>query len=240
MEETAVRDVERTARTAQWNDKIEIRLDNRQVFFLFFGSAVVACMLFVLGVIVGKRLESRGRAEAPEVQDPLAVLDRVDQRPAASAPIELTFPKTLVSPSLPLPAPKPRPAPAAAAPAPVKPTAAAPRPAPASRPVVVKAPAPVAKAPVPVVVKAPPPVAVDPAKAQKGKYTLHLASLPTKEEADALAKKYPGAFVVSGDVPGKGVLYRVRYGNYASYQDVIAAKAAFEKQNKTIALIAAR
>ena len=73
MEETALRDVDRNAE--RWRDKIEVRLDNRQVFFLFFGSAMVACLLFVLGVIVGKRLESRGRAEMPSVQDPLAALD---------------------------------------------------------------------------------------------------------------------------------------------------------------------
>jgi DedD protein len=68
----------RDLREYRWKDKIEVRLDNRQVFFLFFGSALCACMLFVLGVIVGKRLESRGRASAPEVQDPLAVLDRIN------------------------------------------------------------------------------------------------------------------------------------------------------------------
>src|SRR3954463_1668541 len=72
MDEPALRDIER------WKDKIEVRLDNRQVFFLFFGSALCACLLFVLGVIVGKSLESRGRAMAPEVQDPLAVLDRIN------------------------------------------------------------------------------------------------------------------------------------------------------------------
>ena len=49
----------------RWREKIEVKLDNRQVFFLFFGSAVVACMLFVLGVMVGKRIESRGQADAP-------------------------------------------------------------------------------------------------------------------------------------------------------------------------------
>ena len=40
MEEAALRDVDRNAE--RWRDKIELRLDNRQVFFLFFGSAVVA------------------------------------------------------------------------------------------------------------------------------------------------------------------------------------------------------
>ena len=87
-----VEDAARIDRIDRWRDKIEVRLDNRQVFFLFFGSAVVACMLFVLGVIVGKRIESRGQAAAPVVTDPLAVLDRASQpapasrSPAATAP----------------------------------------------------------------------------------------------------------------------------------------------------------
>ena len=67
----------------RWREKIEVKLDNRQVFFLFFGSAVVACMLFVLGVMVGKRIESRGQADAPVLQDPLAALDRAHQPPRA-------------------------------------------------------------------------------------------------------------------------------------------------------------
>jgi hypothetical protein len=88
MEDRGLRDIER------WRDKIEVRLDNRQVFFLFFGSALVACMLFVLGVIVGKRLESRGRAVSPEIEDPLALLDKVatSPRPAQSG---VTFPQAL-------------------------------------------------------------------------------------------------------------------------------------------------
>ncbi|MES1172476.1 MAG: SPOR domain-containing protein [Bacteroidota bacterium] len=91
MDEPALRDVER------WKDKIEVRLDNRQVFFLFFGSAMVACMLFVLGVIVGKRLETRGHAEAPAVDDPLAVLDRfgIAGAPVNQAPAALTFQRAL-------------------------------------------------------------------------------------------------------------------------------------------------
>jgi DedD protein len=88
MDDRGLRDIER------WRDKIEVRLDNRQVFFLFFGSALVACMLFVLGVIVGKRLESRGRAVSPEIEDPLALLDKVatSPRPAQSS---VTFPQAL-------------------------------------------------------------------------------------------------------------------------------------------------
>jgi DedD protein len=89
MDQRGLRDVER------WRDKIEVRLDNRQVFFLFFGSALVACLLFVLGVVVGKRLESRGRALAPEVEDPLALLDKVASTPRPTQSPAVTFPQTL-------------------------------------------------------------------------------------------------------------------------------------------------
>ena len=89
MDQRGLRDVER------WRDKIEVRLDNRQVFFLFFGSALVACLLFVLGVVVGKRLESRGRAVAPEVEDPLALLDTVATTPRPTQAPAVTFPQAL-------------------------------------------------------------------------------------------------------------------------------------------------
>ena len=59
--ERMLRDMER------WKDRVELSLDNRQVFFLFFGSAVAACLIFALGVMVGKRLESRTREQAPPV-----------------------------------------------------------------------------------------------------------------------------------------------------------------------------
>jgi cell division septation protein DedD len=88
MDDRGLRDIER------WRDKIEVHLDNRQVFFLFFGSALVACMLFVLGVIVGKRLESRGRALSPEIEDPLALLDKVATSPR-TAQSSVTFPQAL-------------------------------------------------------------------------------------------------------------------------------------------------
>lgn len=260
MDEPALRDVER------WKDKIEVRLDNRQVFFLFFGSALVACMLFVLGVIVGKRIESRGRADAPEIADPLAVLDRVNQAPAPVAvpPVDqgLAFPKALIGSgagkSKPLGlAPRPAPAPArtvAAAPANPPPTRAA-EPAPpkiiapaAPKPIAAKAPA-AAKPTVPVVVKTPtlaklPGAAPgsDAAAGAKGKFTLQLSSFPDRLEADMFAKKYAaqGAFIVTSDIPGKGIWYRVRMGNFSSAAEATAAKAAFEKQHNMIAYVAAR
>ena len=113
--------------------------------------------------------------------------------------------------------------------------------APAPKPVIaLKTPTPAAPKPIalakPVPAVAPP---VDPAKA-KGKYTLQLSTVTTSADAEALVQKYPGSFVIAADVPGKGMVYRVRLGNYGSYKDAVAAKESFEKQHSTIALIAAR
>ena len=252
MEEAALRDVDRNAE--RWRDKIEVRLDNRQVFFLFFGSAVVACMLFVLGVMVGKRIESRGQAASPDLQDPLGALDRAHAPAAVAVPPmpPLTFPNTLITSSpkpakpaklvlaatAPAPAAAPKPAPVVAPAAPkLAPVAAPPKPiAPAAAPQPPKA-----MAPTPAPQKQPAAMApaADPAKT-KGKFTLHLSTFTTAQEAKAYAEQYPGAFVVAGDVPGRGMAYRVRYGNFPTYKDATSAKDSFEKQHGTIALVAAR
>ena len=259
MDDSPLRDAER--HIERWRDKLELRLDNRQVFFLFFGSAVVACMLFVLGVMVGKRIESRGQAASPELQDPLAALDRVQKPAAGAAPAaapQLTFPNQLIGSGL-----KPKPVTVkVAALAPAKPAAPKPlvaAPAVAPKPVVASmtVPKPVAApvaAPKPVVspVAAPKLVAAPAVKTaaaaapavdatkSKGKFTLHLNTFTTSDDANAFAQRYPGAFVTSGEVPGKGMTYRVRYGNFPSFKDATAAKENFEKQHGTIALVAAR
>jgi DedD protein len=231
----------------RWREKIEVRLDNRQVFFLFFGSALVACMLFVLGVMVGKRIESRGQAEAPVLTDPLAALDRARQiPPGVAAPDQpLSFQNTLVSGAgsskaraahLAMPAPAAKPAIAKTAPAAPRMIAAAPPKAiapPPPKPLAPAAPKTIAAAVKPAAAPA------DPTKV-KGRFTLHLSTFATAADADAFAQKYPGAFVVAGAVPGKGMAYRVRFGNYASFKEATAAKDAFEKQHATIALVAAR
>ena len=61
---------------------------------------------------------------------------------------------------------------------------------------------------------------------KKGKFTLHLSTFASADEASAFAQHYPGAFVVAGDVPGRGMTYRVRYGNFPSYKDATSAKDA--------------
>lgn len=62
-------------------------LDGRQIFFLFVGSALAACLIFALGVAVGRRVEQRAAArEKAAPADPLAVLDEI-----ANAEESLTF-----------------------------------------------------------------------------------------------------------------------------------------------------
>ena len=43
----------------KWKDKVELSLDNRQIFFLFFGLSVVGCFVFALGVITYRALTGR-------------------------------------------------------------------------------------------------------------------------------------------------------------------------------------
>src|ERR1700753_2789373 len=77
----------------RWKDKVEISLDGRQIFFLFFGSAVAACLIFVVGVLIGKRIEARALALQPApIEDPLAALDQLGDADEAD---ELTFHKAL-------------------------------------------------------------------------------------------------------------------------------------------------
>src|SRR5829696_4607477 len=66
-----------------YKDKIEVSLDGRQIFYLFFGGAVFVGLVFVLGVMVGRRVEARGhvdRARTTAAVDPLAALDRLEDK----------------------------------------------------------------------------------------------------------------------------------------------------------------
>ena len=76
----------------RWRDRVELSLDGRQIFFLFFGSAVAACLIFVAGVYVGRRLEARN-APSAAADDPLAALDQLDEEPDDG----LTFHDALVA-----------------------------------------------------------------------------------------------------------------------------------------------
>lgn len=68
-------------------------LNGRQIFFLFIGSALCACLIFAAGVVCGRRVERRAAAAAQTttVTDPLAALDEI-----ANAEEALTFHRALL------------------------------------------------------------------------------------------------------------------------------------------------
>ncbi len=76
--------------TDLFKDKIEVSLDGRQIFYLFFGGAVIATLVFVLGVMVGRRVEARALVEAGSpTTDPLAALDRMQGNEGLAFPTAL-------------------------------------------------------------------------------------------------------------------------------------------------------
>jgi DedD protein len=81
-----------------FKETIQVSLDGRQIFCLFAGGAVIASLVFVLGVMVGRRVEARAHPERAGASgaagDPLAALDRIAASDGA-ADSELAFASAL-------------------------------------------------------------------------------------------------------------------------------------------------
>jgi len=219
----------------RWKDKVEISLDGRQIFFLFFGSAVAACLIFVVGVLLGKRIEARALALQPApIEDPLAALDQLGD--ADEADEGLTFHKALTPPKAEMPK-----KPEKAAEKPVveeeaPPTRSEPKKIEVKKP---EAPKPALPAARPQVVQQQPTKKPD---ATASHFTLQLSAFPDKADAEEFMRKIQSAgykpFLVASEIPGKGVFYRVRVGDYGSRQAAVDAKTDFEKKQRIIAYVA--
>jgi DedD protein len=206
-------------------DKTVLAVDGRQLFFLFFGGSVAAALLFAAGVMVGRRLPLQDPGAGEE--DPLAMLDQL-----GSEEEDLTFQKGLKGHPVPVP-----PAPAAnppAAPAAGEIPSAAPRPDAAPT-----------APPTPRPKNAPPPPSLPATGTVEdsggGRFTLQLSSFQEKGEAaefvKALSDKGYPAYVISAEVPGRGLWYRVRLGDYATHGEALEAKADFERKQRIIAYV---
>jgi DedD protein len=242
-----------------WKDKVELTLDGRQVFFLFFGGAVLACLLFAVGVMTGRRLEARAIAlDTPAADDPLAALDQLGDLEDE----ELTYHRALTRPHgdndrLHSVAKPPAPMkPAAAKPPAVKPTpthatADAEPSAPEAAVVPAVLPKKITDSPVKLVADESRHVAAALTKSD-GKdsvlepgaphFTLQLSAFASKKDADDFMHHVQAAgyhaFVVASDVAGKGVLYRVRVGDYGTRDAALAEKSNVEKKLKVAAYLA--
>ncbi len=224
-------------------EKYELSLDNRQIVSLTVASLVVLGGVFVLGVVVGKKLASEMVPEKPTAD----LLTAVDQKTAALDAVlqhekdaSLTFQDELtkkfpVEVRLPPAMPTP-PAPVAVA-EPKKPEAEVEAPKPIAEVAVVAKPSPT-KLPdtpkeEPVVTrthdgglkeafgkaqKLPEP-APSPAAAV-GTWSLQLSAYQDRAEADRFAAglrdKGYAPYIIEAQVPGKGTWYRVRVGKFAN------------------------
>ncbi|ACY15878.1 SPOR domain-containing protein [Haliangium ochraceum] len=224
-----------------FKDKIEISLDGRQIFYLFFGGAVLASLVFVLGVMVGRRVEARvhvdERPATSATRDPLAALDALARRPVALSEDDLAFPNALAGGETTLG--EVDRVLASAHPAAAKPKPAASPAKPAAKP------APAASAREDAEAEAETQAthasegrAPDQAEA---KFTLQLSSFQERAEAEAFYAKLRSSgyapYVKESEVDDKGTFYRVRLGGYPSYDEAVEAKQAFEKSEHIIAYV---
>ena len=130
--------------THRMREKYDLSLDSRQVVSLLIGGIVVLGAVFVLGVLVGKKLAGTPRADhAPDL---LTALDhKSDALERARAAPPLTFQEELTKPATTPPAAIRAPAVSAPVTTATSASTAAPRPSPA--PATVSAPTPAASAP---------------------------------------------------------------------------------------------
>lgn len=224
----------------KWKDKVELSLDNRQIFFLFFGLSVVGCFVFALGVMVGRRVDFDSVAQAEgQPGTELAVLDTASEPSTYAAALRSAEPQD---------APIAEPMVAAGAEAdegddasaepdkpgqgkgakpgvakPGKPGAAKPEAAAADKGVLASAAKPAA------------PVAGD-----GRRFTLQMKAFAKPEEAEAFAAPLRGnghdVRVEAHEIKGR-IWHRVRMGEFDNWEDGLAAKTEFEKSEKMIAYV---
>jgi cell division septation protein DedD len=84
------------------------------------------------------------------------------------------------------------------------------------------------------------PVAAEGEK-KTSRYTLQLSAFQDRSEAEDFAKKIAGSgykpSIVAADIPGRGIWYRVRVGEFPSAQAALDAKKTFERKQHLIAYV---
>jgi cell division protein FtsN len=226
-------------------EKVELTLDSRQVFFLLFGGAAVACLVFVLGVMVGKRLEAKENPASAQCGAELEALDRLSGETE-----ELTFHKVLVrkgrNPNLPPevyetanigePARKGR-----SKTSPRVATDSKRRGAPARR--TSKQAAKKRRGRKERQELAAKKRADERAKARR-KFTLQVSSFKQRAQAEAMVQKLESKgltpYLISSHIPKRGMWYRVRLGSYEKWSEAIVAKKKFERTWKMTAYVMRR
>jgi len=209
----------------------EIQLNGKQLVFLFMASTVVAVVIFLCGVMVGRGVRAQRPADAIEasadaITDPTAVSQPLEREPLtaaipSNAPIAsqetLTYPNRLEGNEPPEETLRPRSASRA--------PEAAPKPAPLSVP-----------AKTAVTPRPPEPVATATSGEPAGNgFVVQVAAVNDRSEADTIARRlaskgYP-TFVTT---PPNGVpkMFRVRIGKYPTRREAETIAARLEKEDQ--------
>ena len=222
----------------KWKDKVELSLDNRQIFFLFFGLSVVGCFVFALGVMVGRRVEWSPDGEVAALSgDGLALLSE-EQAPGEPLTFKdgLSDPATADVPPTREPGEPPRDedevkAEKAALEASAKGKPGAAKPVPVAKPAV--------DAADPTLTRGTD-VAATPDANDPKKFTLQMKAFSRAEEAEAFASRLRAnghrVRVEAHEVKGR-IWHRVRMGSFDNWADGLAAKQDFEQREKIIAYV---
>jgi cell division septation protein DedD len=203
----------------------EIQLNGKQLVFMFMTATVAAVVIFLCGVMVGRGVNTtRASAAAavttaPTVDPTAAQTSRASSTDASSAaPVssqedlkELTYAKRLEAPE-----PPPEPA--------VEPVVASPVPAIAEQPKVERPQAVAAAS-----------KEFDPGAPQGNGFVVQVASLKSRGEADAIAKRLSSkgfpSFVTTPGSSGPKV-FRVRVGKYADRREAETVARKLEKEEQ--------
>ena len=205
----------------------EIQLNGKQLVFMFMTATVAAVVIFLCGVMVGRGVNTtRASAVAAVATDPTVDPTSTTQPQQTSSsdaassaePVssqedlkELTYAKRLEAPE-----PPPEPA--------VEPAVATPVPAIAEQPKVEKSP-----------VVARTTKTVDPSEPKGAGFVVQVASLKSRGEADAIAKRLSSkgfpSFVTTPGSSGPKV-FRVRVGKYADRREAETVARKLEKEEQ--------
>jgi cell division septation protein DedD len=222
--------------THRLKEKYELSLDNRQIVTLSVASLVVLGGVFMLGVVVGKKLSTE-----PD-RPPADLLSALDQQTAAFDSLKhdasLTFPEELTKKA---PAVEARPEVVKAEPVKPEPKPAAAAEAPPAAPAAELPPAALAETPKsePKLPESPKAEAVATTRTRDGgslkdafariqrppteatadgAFTLQLSAYQDRTEAERFAAglrdKGYAPFIVEANLPNKGLWYRVRMGRF--------------------------
>jgi len=226
------------------NGKYQFSFDNRHVVSGLVAAAVVLGAVFVLGVVVGKKVALDQRAaQAPDLLTALDDKSAAIEKPATPT---LTFQEELTK-SSPAPSTPPAvsPAPAQAAPQALARATSAPVEAKPELAAVPAASEPVRGARPPQLARPVVPVKAQSAKPEgkSGIFTLQLSSTQTRADANRFAarlrEKGYAPTVVEAQVPGRGTWNRVRLGNFSSRETATRFLTDFRRETQLDAYVAA-